>query len=689
MVYTSSEPGFISFNSNADATIYMKSAGENKDVWYATINGKSGFVNSKFLRENKIYVKKANLIITDVKENIAQVQPEKVQQQYEVIDGTTIYTTNSESTTHQGDIENNLEYIQNEENMGTTPTLQEWPQDTHLQIESTTAPPIDINDLEETNDQNVIFNKQSSSALIQETLNENVQENNQQPEKQNYISDNKNSEQNNELRQGIVNSHIENEGDINVLPPLEQIPNNHPQDLKIIPEQQFPPIIHQNYMPPIDQQQKMTPEQYMPHEQVPFISPQEQPLPHAQNQHTLPNILNENLLSNNAPEQTPVVIPESVTMINQDHMSITTEKQITPNDQTINMAPDSGPSSETSTVLHADIPIISQDAITTSNHNPNLPGLTVPDNIDFLNKNFEQPNTNDKNYEQNSSAASLKDDNSGNKIIDNSDMHVSSDEVSGGTLASDNTDKNNQEHLENGSLQPIFTDALEQSRSSLNIEETSENILHTPDTTIPNREGTLNDNEKLEPVPEQNLKQPESYQVIQENPQFLSDNILSETPENILNRESDHNSKDTIEDNERISSLPSDTTTPSPSSIFNEPTDDNNNNNGIFSTLYTTVAEFWPTTTESSLNDMSTESTIFTTSTETQDTVDNLELTSDTEHEGFSFVKFLTSTYKSMMSSKVDSRALFATAGLYFVSGLFVIIFFFKKNPAYVNERKK
>lgn len=84
----------MSFRANADAMILMKSAGANPDLWYATIDGKSGFVSNRFLRESRILVKDPQHIIPlEVRRKESEeVLPDRVQQSHEVVEGTTIYS---------------------------------------------------------------------------------------------------------------------------------------------------------------------------------------------------------------------------------------------------------------------------------------------------------------------------------------------------------------------------------------------------------------------------------------------------------------------------------------------------------------------------------------------------------------------------------------------------------------------
>ncbi|KOB72063.1 Bm8 interacting protein, partial [Operophtera brumata] len=99
--YNSVETGFLSFRQNAEAIVLMKSAGTNSDLWYAAIDGKSGFVPSKFLKETKILEKSPLVTVPlEVRKKESQapdVHPDKVKSAHEVIEGTTIYTTEASS----------------------------------------------------------------------------------------------------------------------------------------------------------------------------------------------------------------------------------------------------------------------------------------------------------------------------------------------------------------------------------------------------------------------------------------------------------------------------------------------------------------------------------------------------------------------------------------------------------------
>lgn len=72
----------------------MKSAGTNSDLWFGIIDGKTGFINNKFLRETRVFVKEPQHVLPyKVRETQSEeVQPDRVQQLHEVVEGTTIYS---------------------------------------------------------------------------------------------------------------------------------------------------------------------------------------------------------------------------------------------------------------------------------------------------------------------------------------------------------------------------------------------------------------------------------------------------------------------------------------------------------------------------------------------------------------------------------------------------------------------
>ncbi|XP_063893713.1 transport and Golgi organization protein 1 isoform X1 [Helicoverpa armigera] len=100
--YNSADPDLISFRGNSEAIVYMKSAGTNEDLWFVDINGIAGLVPTKFLRETKIIGKNLQVVAFEsvIKD---EVKPAKVQQAHEVFEGTTIYTTEASVSAEQQD----------------------------------------------------------------------------------------------------------------------------------------------------------------------------------------------------------------------------------------------------------------------------------------------------------------------------------------------------------------------------------------------------------------------------------------------------------------------------------------------------------------------------------------------------------------------------------------------------------
>lgn len=94
----------------------MKAAGDRSDVWYATIDGKSGFVHTRFLREYKIHHKNPEVVLAleETKVQLA-VQPDKVKQPHEVFEGTTIFATEPPQPQTQPD--STISPVVNKENL--------------------------------------------------------------------------------------------------------------------------------------------------------------------------------------------------------------------------------------------------------------------------------------------------------------------------------------------------------------------------------------------------------------------------------------------------------------------------------------------------------------------------------------------------------------------------------------------
>ncbi|KAH9644957.1 hypothetical protein HF086_001724 [Spodoptera exigua] len=126
--YNSGDPDLISFRGNSEAIVYMKSAGTNPDLWFVDIGGTTGFVNKKFLRETKVLERNLQVVPYEV-EKQESVKPDKVQQPHEVIEGTTIYTTESAVNVAQQDTSTELPATPTNEEL--TPSLNSAEENTN------------------------------------------------------------------------------------------------------------------------------------------------------------------------------------------------------------------------------------------------------------------------------------------------------------------------------------------------------------------------------------------------------------------------------------------------------------------------------------------------------------------------------------------------------------------------------
>lgn len=112
--YFSPDKYRLSFGPNEDVVIFSKSAGSDENLWGAEINGKRGYIPKNLVREIKKIKQPSILVDTELsnalnnqqvpsKEDI--VNPSKVKENFEVIDGTTVYMS-----TENSNIEENGKY---------------------------------------------------------------------------------------------------------------------------------------------------------------------------------------------------------------------------------------------------------------------------------------------------------------------------------------------------------------------------------------------------------------------------------------------------------------------------------------------------------------------------------------------------------------------------------------------------
>ncbi|XP_056640790.1 transport and Golgi organization protein 1 isoform X2 [Diorhabda sublineata] len=97
--YNSPEHSILSFKVNEIVKIFSKEAGSRLDLWGVEINGNRGYIPKNMVREYKVLAKPNKIVDTELLEKSEEpvekllgekVDPDKVKQPYEVVDGTTI-----------------------------------------------------------------------------------------------------------------------------------------------------------------------------------------------------------------------------------------------------------------------------------------------------------------------------------------------------------------------------------------------------------------------------------------------------------------------------------------------------------------------------------------------------------------------------------------------------------------------
>lgn len=72
-------------------TIYSKHAGSDTNLWGAEINGKRGYIPKLHVREYRILNKPQIIVNTELVKEEQKIEPDTVKEEFEVVDGTTIY----------------------------------------------------------------------------------------------------------------------------------------------------------------------------------------------------------------------------------------------------------------------------------------------------------------------------------------------------------------------------------------------------------------------------------------------------------------------------------------------------------------------------------------------------------------------------------------------------------------------
>ncbi|KAJ8968540.1 hypothetical protein NQ317_002622 [Molorchus minor] len=101
--YSSPDSRILSFAPNQEVKVFSKEAGSMTNLWGVEINGKKGYVPKHLLREYKIIKKPTLLVDTESKSQVPTnhenkvLEPNKVKNEFEVVDGTTIYLNPQDS----------------------------------------------------------------------------------------------------------------------------------------------------------------------------------------------------------------------------------------------------------------------------------------------------------------------------------------------------------------------------------------------------------------------------------------------------------------------------------------------------------------------------------------------------------------------------------------------------------------
>ncbi|XP_072388354.1 uncharacterized protein Tango1 [Diabrotica undecimpunctata] len=96
--YNRPEKYMLSFRPNTNIKVFSKEAGSRPDLWGVEINGERGYIPQSYVREYKILAKPTVVVETEISQKPSEpqdtleeeVNPDKVKESFEVVDGTTI-----------------------------------------------------------------------------------------------------------------------------------------------------------------------------------------------------------------------------------------------------------------------------------------------------------------------------------------------------------------------------------------------------------------------------------------------------------------------------------------------------------------------------------------------------------------------------------------------------------------------
>lgn len=656
--YNSVDTDLISFKGNADATVYMKSGGTNKDLWFVEIDGQRGFVSTQFLKENKMFTKKADLILVPYQhmehQSTPQVHPEKVQQRHEVVDGTTIYA----SSDNEAEL---VQFQQDGTEATTTPALDSFNQELNVDHrETTTVPPVEGTTLPQLDSttlsqnyiikdatqygQQVIETEQQSDNFI---MSPNIADKYNENSVNNADTSETNLKHNENLKE-IVNS-----GNSETL--ASSMHDNSPENSDIKKHQ-----VESDSGEHSDLKIDVTPTEGITMPDIPVI-PQD-----ILTGNSIENILPVMAVTDSAKFLNKNLDHTSNNESNEQNISKPTNLVNNDGDQIIDASIPKIPPTET-----VEVPTDSSNIINVQNSPENSAYVS---SIDSLLQHNDNGNT--EHVPSDDKQIVLKEDESSSKeptATDNTPTNVNTQEA-----------KNNEDNFITNNMQENYVSddtqrSVEVKNESMNNEgviitnEVQENV----DTQIPVEViNVLMNNEEIiitNEVQENDVKYEEStpipFHELPTIPPLPVLETISNNDDHNINNESNiametnlHTTATTTSEN-----LISDTTTPAPVT-----SQDESDSHGFFSNLYSTVADIFPTSTESPFQDVpeaittQAEDLVPTTPEAPIEPLESLSAEEVNNEESFSFVKYLTNKYNSLLNNHDDSRTLFAAIGMYF-----------------------
>ncbi|XP_072938774.1 uncharacterized protein [Epargyreus clarus] len=617
LVYNSGDADLISFPGNADAKIYQKSAGTNPDLWFAEINGVKGYVNSRFLREYKIYEKSPQFIVpVEVKTN-HEVQPDKVQQAHEVFEGTTLF--NSDASTALPQESTTFKPVET-----TTPALAEHQQDSEQNFHDNNSINVPNDESNNVLNQNVNNIPTHSSEVLPTNPDENI---------------NQSTEADSTLASITTENPVENVGSISS---NEQLPNNAHQNPELPPTNPeslpIPPIVPSSSENSVQSNNVEIPDR------VNYLQQNIQK-PEAVDNNEVNTSVPSNYMNNVDNNAQQPIETSSETSMPPQNIYITPP----PNDYTQTpQVPPSVPIEYKDNILN-NMNYGDRNSMQNLNGIPNTNQMAAPPVQDTIPASFIDTQT-VANMNENVPIDNIQTSTEGN--------YFPNTETTEASFIPTPAETNYNPISPETSYNPI---SAETSYNPISA-ETSYNPI-SPETTYTPVSTETSD---IPTSTEANLilTSTESYLYpnvesasAETSEESITSNEEATIPENIL-VEQETTSTEVLEDvtQSTIDSYESTTMGSLVEDVYSTmdtPVSENDNEDGIFSNMYSTLADLWPSSTEAP----------------PPETIFNPEYMSDNEPkdaesaESFSFMAYIMTAYKSVMGSREESRALFATPG--------------------------